>query len=137
MTARPARRGGPVLALGLAAVLAGCSAEAPRTAPTPAPASSDQRIGLTEWEVVTEGRPLAAGDVRLVVTNAGAAPHDLAVRVDGNQRAVTPVLAPGEAHELSFSVSAGEHVELWCTLTGHHAAGMHTDVDVVAGETAP
>ncbi|MGY2084537.1 hypothetical protein [Blastococcus sp. SYSU DS0539] len=119
-------------ALGLAVVLGGCATEAVPTAP--APPAADQRVGLTEWEIVTEGRPLAAGSVRLIVTNAGAAPHDLAVRVDGEQRAVTPVLDSGEAHEVSFAVAADERVELWCTVTGHHAAGMHTVLDVVAGE---
>lgn len=121
-----------LLPLGLAVVLGGCAAEDPATAP--GPPAADQRVGLTEWEIVTEGRPLTPGDVRLVVTNAGAAPHDLAVRVDGDERAVTPVLAPGEAHELSFAVTADERVELWCTVTGHHAAGMHTVLDVDAGE---
>lgn len=129
MTGRLARM---LLAPGLAAVLGGCAAEDPPTAP--APPAADQRIGLTEWDIVTERRPLLPGDVRLVVTNAGAAPHDLAVRVGGDDRAATPVLDPGAAHELSFAVAAGERVELWCTVTGHHAAGMHTVLGVVAGE---
>ncbi|MGY2065142.1 hypothetical protein [Blastococcus sp. SYSU DS0619] len=132
MTGRAARRGRALLPLGVAVVVAGCGSGAPPA--TAGPPSADQRIGLTEWEIVTEGRPLLTGDVRLVVTNAGAAPHDLAVRVDGEERAVTPVLDSGESHELSFAVAAEERVELWCTVTGHHAAGMHTVLDVVPGE---
>ena len=128
MTAHPARA---LLPLALVIALTGCTADTPPSAA--APPAGEQRVGLTEWDIVTEGRPLAAGDVRIVVTNAGAAPHDLAVRVDGDQRAVTPVLDPGEAHELAFAVAADERVELWCTVTGHHAAGMHTVLDVVAG----
>ncbi|MCF6743336.1 hypothetical protein E9529_03430 [Blastococcus sp. KM273128] len=132
MTARAARA---LLPLVLVAGLTGCSAEAP---PPPAgPPAAEQRVGLTEWEIVTEARPLSVGAVRLVVTNAGAAPHDLAVRVDGDQRAVTPVLDPGEVHELGFTVAADERVELWCTVTGHHAAGMHTVLDVVTPEAGP
>ena len=129
------RRAAVLLPLCLSVLVGGCASEAPRTAA--APPAADQRIGLTEWEIVTEGRPFAAGDVRLVVTNAGAAPHDVAVRVEGEERAVTPVLDPGEVHELSFVVAADERVELWCTVTGHHAAGMHTVLDVVAGEAGP
>ncbi|MGY1719656.1 hypothetical protein ACI8AG_11495 [Blastococcus sp. SYSU DS0552] len=135
MTGRRAHR--RLVPLGLAVLLSGCAAGASSTAPAaPAPPAADQRVGLTEWEIVTEGRPLLPGEIRLVVTNAGAAPHDLAVRVDGDQRAVTPVLDPGEAHELTFPVAADERVGLWCTVTGHHAAGMHTVLDVVAGEPA-
>ncbi|MGY1824925.1 MULTISPECIES: hypothetical protein [unclassified Blastococcus] len=131
MTARPARA---LLPLVLLAAVTGCTADAPPAAP--GPPGAEQRVGLTEWDVLTEGRPLAAGEIRLVVTNTGAAPHDLAVRVDGDERAVTPVLDPGEAHELTFAVSADDRVELWCTVTGHHAAGMHTVVDVVDTEGA-
>ncbi|WP_236824763.1 MULTISPECIES: hypothetical protein [unclassified Blastococcus] len=132
MTAHPARA---LLPLAVAVGLTGCTAESPP--PAAGPPAAEQRVGLTEWEIVTEGRPLAAGDVELVVTNAGAAPHDLAVRVDGDQRAVTPVLDPGEVHELGFTVAADERVELWCTVTGHHAAGMHTLLGVVATGTGP
>jgi hypothetical protein len=110
--------------------LGACAGGAPL--PAAGPPATEQRVGLTEWEVVTEGRPLRAGEVRLVVTNAGAAPHDLAVRVGTEARAATPVLDPGQVHELAFSAVAGERVELWCTLTGHHAAGMHLVVDVAA-----
>jgi hypothetical protein len=120
-----------LLPLGLAVLVGGCASDGPHTAPMPP--AAEQRVGLTEWEIITEGRPLSPGDIRLVVTNAGSAPHDLAARIGGEDRAVTPVLGPGEAHELSFTVAADERVELWCTVTGHRSAGMHTVLDVVAG----
>lgn len=135
------RRLRATVATGAVAVLAGCAAGSGTASPGPpagtgsGPPSAEQRVGLTEWAVVTEGRPFPPGAVSLVVTNAGSAPHDLAVRVADEERAATAVLDPGEVAELAFPVAVGERVELWCTLTGHHAAGMSTVVDVVAPGT--
>ncbi|MGY2128864.1 hypothetical protein [Blastococcus sp. SYSU DS0617] len=131
MSGRVPRPGRLLPGLAVALAVAGCATAPAQVAPV-APAA-EQRVGLTEWEIVTEGRALVAGTVRLVVTNAGAAPHDLAVRVGTEERAVTPVLESGETSELGFDVAAEERVELWCTVTGHHSAGMHTVLDVVDG----
>jgi uncharacterized cupredoxin-like copper-binding protein len=55
--------------------------------------------------------------------------HDLVVA--GEHRSWrTPVLAPGERYELRVRTVAGEIVRLDCTVTGHHAQGMHTELSV-------
>ncbi|MGY1840552.1 MULTISPECIES: hypothetical protein [unclassified Modestobacter] len=135
MTGRVPRPARALASVAVVLALGGCADDPPQ--PAAGPPAAEQRVGLTEWEIVTEGRPLSPGSVRLLVTNAGAAPHDLAVRVDADDRAVTPVLDPGETHELSFTAATGERIELWCTVTGHHAAGMHTVLDVAAGGNGP
>ena len=137
MSGSPPRYRVAALVLGSCVALPGCSPGAPAAPATPMPPSAEQRVGLTEWEILTEGRPFPPGTVRLRVTNAGAAPHDLAVRVGDEELAASPVLDTGEAHELVFTAPAGQRVELWCTVTGHHAAGMTTTVEVAAAGAAP
>ncbi|WP_146252068.1 hypothetical protein [Xylanimonas oleitrophica] len=97
---------------------------------TPAgePASA-LRVGLTEWSIETGGAVAAAGDVTVVVTNTGATGHDVVVRGRLGDWG-TPVLAPGEEHELRIQTEAGETLELVCTVTGHHAAGMTAELRV-------
>jgi uncharacterized cupredoxin-like copper-binding protein len=123
-----------VVAVALAAPLAGCT-----TTPEPVPGgvpdgrpAAVQRVGLTEWDVVTEGRPLLPGPVELHVTNTGSAPHDLVLDVDG-EIVATPVLASGQRHVLRFDAPAGQRLVSWCTVAGHRAQGMETDF-TVAGE---
>lgn len=119
-----------LLAVGLVA-LPGCTTgtpAAPRAADA-APAAV-QRVGLMEWGVVTERRPLLPGQVELVVTNAGAAPHDLVVDADGERIGATRVLGSGEQASLSLNVPAGAELRLWCSVPGHLEAGMQTEVSV-------
>lgn len=91
-----------------------------------------QRVGLTEWEIVTERRPLLPGPVELHVTNTGSAPHDLVLDVAGTEVA-TPLLPSGEQYVLRFDAPPGQYLEAWCTVTGHHAQGMATEFLVTDG----
>lgn len=126
----------PLAAVPLAAVLvAACGATAPashHTATTGTP-TAGQRVGLVEWSVITQGRPLLAGTDSLTVTNAGGTAHDLAVRGrEGTWH--TRLLKPGEHTILSIRTQPGETLRLWCAVEGHDAAGMETQVSV-AGES--
>lgn len=87
------------------------------------------RIGLVEWAVQVQARPLAAGLATFLVTNAGTTRHDL--RAAGPAGAVqTPLLAPGQSAVLHMRVTAGERLLLWCTVPGHRAQGMHAKIMV-------
>lgn len=119
-TTRPGRR--RLAPLVLALVAAGCSAQPPAQPAGLAPVG-DERVGLTEWSVVTQGRPLLPGQPVLEVTNAGATVHDLAVEGPGG-RWQTPLLRPGEHAELRLRVQPGEKLKIWCTVEGHELAGM-------------
>lgn len=91
--------------------------------------TSTLRIGLTEWSIETGGAVPAAGEVAVLVTNTGAMGHDLVVEGErGTWR--TPVLDPGEQHELTVTAVAGETLGLICGVSGHHAAGMSAELDV-------
>lgn len=128
------RAAAAVLAALLAVVPAlGCGGpgDAPRPAASEA-ATSTLRVGLTEWSIETGGAVPASGELTVVVTNTGATGHDLIVRGTGGTWG-TPVLAPGERHELTVTALAGETLELLCSVSGHHAAGMSAELDVAEG----
>jgi hypothetical protein len=94
-------------------------------------AADQLRVGLTEWSVETGPAVAAVGHVTLVVTNTGATAHDLVVHgTRGTWR--TPVLAPGERADVAIETAAGESLHLECTVTGHHAQGMHAELRVAA-----
>ena len=113
--------------------LLGCATGGPAAPPSPEAApTAVQRIGLTEWDVVTERRPLLPGQVELSVTNAGAAPHDLVVDADGERIGATRVLGSGEQASLRLTVPSDARLTLWCSVPGHLEAGMHVDVRVAA-----
>lgn len=113
----------------LLVILAGCARQPAVTAPAPTRTSAELRIGLTEYHIETGPVRAASGDVRLRVTNAGAAAHDLVVKGSLGSWA-TPVLAPGQQDELRIQAAPGEQLELVCTLTGHHSQGMHAELPV-------
>lgn len=107
--------------IGAAIVLPGCGAEP--AAPPRGPASSDIRIGLTEWAVSVPSVVAVAGSVGLTVTNAGASRHRLVAEGEGGQW-VSPLLDPGEVAEMEILTVAGEVIALGCDVEGHDAHGV-------------
>ncbi|WP_188804506.1 hypothetical protein [Citricoccus zhacaiensis] len=128
---------GSALAVTLGLVVVGCGSEEPVPAHSAAPhsaahsaAATDRlRLGLTEWSIETGGAQLIPGEVHVEVTNAGGASHDVVIHGEQGSWA-SPELDPGETHIMAITVSAGEELELVCTLVGHHAQGMHTTITV-------
>lgn len=122
----------------LLAGLAGCAGVEPHLSPRDDDAGSVStgaqdgevvRIGLTDWTIETAHVVLHPGEVTILVTNTGGTAHDL--RIEGALGVWgTPYLDPGESHELQITVEEGEVLELTCTMTGHRAAGMYTEVTV-------
>jgi nitrite reductase (NO-forming) len=115
-----------LLALLTLLILSGCQGGA---AAVSGPPVTDARVGLVEWQVATSAGALKAGPVTLQVTNAGTTEHDLRVRgvhVDGH----TARLSPGQKTVLSLDLTGERRVELWCTVPGHRAEGMHTTLRV-------
>lgn len=117
---------GSALLVGTA--LAGCAESDQGPAPALDP-SDELRIGLTEWSIETGPVQAAAGEVEILVTNAGATGHDLVVKGTHGSWA-TPTLQPGEQYALQIRTATGERLELVCTLTGHSTQGMHGELQV-------
>jgi uncharacterized cupredoxin-like copper-binding protein len=112
----------------LLAVVTGCGAQAEPGAEVAAQQPADHapvRVGLTEWTIVVSRSQVPTGKLRLIVTNAGATTHDLVVR---GRRGTweTPDLAPGERARLTVRAAPHETLQLWCSMPGHRAQGMHT-----------
>ena len=120
-------RGALVLALALLTTT-GCAAPADGPA-VDAPPAASARVGLTDFAVTSRPVAVLPGSVRLDVTNAGATVHDLVVRGSSGEWR-TPVLRPGEAAQLEIRAEPGERLELWCSVTGHDAAGMRSHLTV-------
>ncbi|CAN5868957.1 hypothetical protein BH23ACT10_BH23ACT10_25380 [soil metagenome] len=112
------------------ALLGACATAAPVTPAEAVAPATEVRVGLTEWDIVTDGSELAAGPVELTITNVGSTAHDLRAAIDGGTTAATPLLQRGERQQLTFDAPAGATVELWCTVPGHDAQGMHTTLAV-------
>jgi hypothetical protein len=126
---RPAQRAAACLAL--VALLTGCGSRAETggeemaARPLQADHHAAVRVGLTEWTIVVSQSRVPAGRLRLVVTNAGATTHDLVVR-DSRGTWETPDLRPGEQTRLTVRAGPHETLQLWCSMPGHRAQGMHT-----------
>jgi plastocyanin len=85
-------------------------------------------VDLDEWAVRSSYRTLAAGRVDFNVTNVGEDDHNLVVR-SGAQDLGHLDLSPGADGTLTLTLPGGTYV-LYCSLTGHEAAGMRTEVTV-------
>ncbi len=94
-------------------------------------------VALAEFTIGSGAVQAAAGDV-LAVSNDGSTAHDL--EIIGTDLK-TPMLAPGEAAELSLAGLAPGEYEVHCTVPGHDSAGMTgtltvTDTDTDSGLAA-
>lgn len=119
-----------LVGLALTLLLSGCGQDQPEPSAQGGPATDQLRLGLTEMNIEDGGVALLPGQVQVEVTNAGGMGHDVVVHGEEGTWA-TPVLGPGESHEMVITTVAGEQLHLVCTVTGHEAQGMHTRIDVV------
>lgn len=88
------------------------------------------RVGLVEWSITLSRDTIPPGRTVLLVTNAGATTHDLAVAGGGQSRWQTRDLHPGQRARLVIQAAPGEQLRLWCTMPGHRTQGMHTTLAV-------
>lgn len=116
------------LAVAAVALFAGACGSLP--APVTEAAAGEVRVGLLEWEITTDFRAVAGGDVTLNVTNAGSTAHDLAVVGRGGVSAKTRVLPPGDTTSLVIAAKDTDELQLWCTVTGHRSQGMELRLPV-------
>ena len=85
-------------------------------------------LELTATEMRYEPKEVAvpAGDVRVVLHNAGVVRHDL--RVEGRP-ALLVEAGPGETAAATWSLPAGRF-RIYCSLPGHRPAGMEGLLEV-------
>jgi hypothetical protein len=102
----------------------------PAPTPTPPPVSYPSRTGvdLTEWNVRSSYRTLAAGRIDFNANNLGEDDHNLSVRGGGHEYGKID-LAPGDSDMLTLVLAAGPYT-LYCSLPDHEEAGMRADITV-------
>lgn len=90
-------------------------------------------VGLIEWSITLSRSTVPPGRTVLLVTNAGATVHNLAVsdQPPGSPWK-TPDLQPGQHARLVVRGTAGENLKLWCAEPGHEEQGMLTTLHVRA-----
>lgn len=110
-------------------------------------ASTTATVGLHEWAVELDGDEVHAGEVTFVVSNHGAAPHELViVKTDEPADALethdgvvheddyevagkVQDVASGATKEATFHLEEGTYV-LLCNVLGHYQTGMYTTLTV-------
>lgn len=108
-------------------------APAPPAPPAPEPEPEANRLAVksTEFYFVLSRPSVEAGEVTIELNNQGEDPHNLNLRLDGDE---------GEPHEIaetaslqrsvaSFDLPAGKY-RLWCSLPEHEEKGMATTLVV-------
>ncbi|MGK4578664.1 cupredoxin domain-containing protein [Kitasatospora sp. HPMI-4] len=78
---------------------------------------------------------VAPGTYTLLVENAGAVAHSLAVSGPGVSAAHTPTISPGGRAQLTVTLQTGTY-DLWCPIDDHRALGMDTHLKVGGGGAA-
>jgi uncharacterized cupredoxin-like copper-binding protein len=128
-------------AIALAAAAAACAAAALAGVAAPAPAEgagapAHLLVYTQEWSMWPSSGTIPAGTIDVELWNRGQDAHDVRVRrlnaarqmvgrVDGSVR-VTP---SGAISHGVWHLKAGRY-EIYCSLPGHLAMGMHADITV-------
>ncbi|HWC87172.1 MAG TPA: cupredoxin domain-containing protein [Solirubrobacteraceae bacterium] len=121
---RPLPPARALVALGLAATLAGC-AHTVRVG-----GSRHLRVALTEYQLTPETVRAYAGTLTITVRNLGTRTHNLAVSL-GSYNEQSPDLVPGSTTTMTLDLAPGKYM-LRSTITGDQALGLWGSLDVVA-----
>jgi uncharacterized cupredoxin-like copper-binding protein len=130
-------------AVGAAAACAAAGAWSSAQAQSKPTASVD--VKLTNFKIAPSRKSVKAGRITFVATDDSAAGHELVVIKTKLEAAKLPVrnavadqkgavaelsdVQPDQTQRLTVRLKPG-HYALICNVTGHYAAGMHTDFTV-------
>ncbi len=87
------------------------------------------RLTISEYRVSPQVVRVPAGQVELVVRNAGTMVHRLQIRTADRTRALasSPPLRPGETARLAVELPPGDYVST-CPLDRHDTLGEHGEI---------
>jgi plastocyanin len=124
-----------LLVLCVVAVLAPCGGVA---AASSRPAPAHLLVYAQEWSLWPSRPSVPAGTVIVQLWNRGQDSHDLRIRrVNAHGQMVGPILGAvritpsGQLSQAVWHLKAG-HYEIYCSLPGHLAMGMHARLKVTA-----
>jgi hypothetical protein len=118
-----------------AVVAAACLAVAPIAGAGRQPLPSRMLVYAQEWSLWPSRSSVPAGKVTVQLWNRGMDPHDLRIRhvnADGAMVGRTQGVAiaqSGQLHQSTWRLGAGSY-ELYCSMPGHAARGMHVRLRV-------
>jgi plastocyanin len=123
---------GLLLAAGL--VLAALGTLAPAGAAGAARAPARLLVYAQEWSLWPSRQTIAAGSVQVELWNRGQDAHDLRIRRISDRRMIGSAQAVATTQSLAirsgaWHLSPGRY-ELYCSMPGHLALGMHTTLVV-------
>lgn len=90
------------------------------------PTSPRLEVEGSEMRFSPDAIAVEAGDVDVVLRNAGLVRHDL--RVDGRPELLVEA-APGQTATATWQLEAGRY-GMYCSIPGHRAAGMEGRLEV-------
>lgn len=125
-----------VLSAGALITSAGAASRTAAVAPAPSDgpsAPSEVSVELSEFAITPASIEVAAGGT-LVLRNAGAIDHDLAV-VGTNVG--SPMLRSGETYELSLAGLSPGTYDIICTVAGHDSSGMRGTLTILGDGATP
>ncbi len=126
-----------VIVVTLAGPLAG-AAEARAVRSTARPTAAHLLVYAQEWSLWPSRSTLPAGTIDVELWNRGQDSHDVRVRALKHGTMTGPVLAgvkvtaSGAISTAVWHLRAGRY-ELYCSMPGHLAMGMHTTITVNKG----
>jgi plastocyanin len=82
-----------------------------------------------EWSLWPSRTSLPAGRVTVQLYNRGEDAHDLRIRRRGHTVGAVAVTQSGELGQATWRLGPGIY-ELYCSLSGHRAKGMHVTLRV-------
>lgn len=128
-----------LITAGICLLLTASASAAPtavRTAAKKKHAPTHLLIDAQEWSLWPSRSRVPAGTVLVELWNRGQDMHDTWIRrVNGADQMVGPVLGrvpvtmPGQVSHATWHLKAG-HYELYCSMPGHLALGMHANLTV-------
>jgi uncharacterized cupredoxin-like copper-binding protein len=98
------------------------------TTAKPAPKPQTVAVTETEFKIALPTTQLKAGPVTFDVKNGGKIDHDLVVTGNGITKG-TPLISAGQSKTLEVTLKPGKY-KLFCSVPGHEAAGMLTNITV-------
>jgi uncharacterized cupredoxin-like copper-binding protein len=103
-------------------------------------APSNLLVYAQEWSLIPSRGSVPAGEVKVELWNRGQDMHDIKVRRLNKQRKMYgPIVAgvkvtmSGQISHATWHLRAGSY-EMYCSMPGHYALGMHTRLRVTKGK---
>lgn len=107
------------------------SPPAPSPAPEPEPEANRLAVKSAEFYFVLSRPSVQAGEVTIELNNRGEDPHNLNLRLEGDEGAPfeLPETESLQRSVATFDLPAGKY-RLWCSLPEHEEQGMYTSLQV-------